>query len=82
MRKNYGLPYMGSKNKLAEEIVNFLPQKKVLVDLFGGAGLAYVFLYLTNYTINNGKYYVMQDYGRMINLYVVLFLQTLKIPSL
>ena len=38
MRKNYGLPYMGSKNKLAEEIVNFLPQKKVLVDLFGGGG--------------------------------------------
>ena len=29
---------MGSKNKLAEEIVNFLPQKKVLVDLFGGGG--------------------------------------------
>lgn len=38
MRKNYGLPYMGSKNKLAEEIVNFFPQKKVLVDLFGGGG--------------------------------------------
>ena len=38
MKKNYGLPYMGSKNKLAEEIVNFLPQKKVLVDLFGGGG--------------------------------------------
>lgn len=38
MRKNYGLPYMRSKNKLAEEIVNFLPQKKVLVDLFGGGG--------------------------------------------
>lgn len=38
MRKNYGLPYMGSKNKLAEEIINFLPQKKVLVDLFGGGG--------------------------------------------
>lgn len=38
MRKNYGLPYMGSKNKLAEGIVNFLPQKKVLVDLFGGGG--------------------------------------------
>lgn len=38
MRKNYGLPYMGSKNKLAEDIVNFLPQKKVLVDLFGGGG--------------------------------------------
>lgn len=38
MRKSYGLPYMGSKNKLAEDIVNFLPQKKVLVDLFGGGG--------------------------------------------
>ena len=38
MKKHYGLPYMGSKNKLAEEIVNFLPQKKVLVDLFGGGG--------------------------------------------
>lgn len=38
MKKNYGLPYQGSKNKLAEEIVNFLPQKKVLVDLFGGGG--------------------------------------------
>lgn len=38
MRKNYGLPYMGSKNKLAEEIINFIPQKKVLVDLFGGGG--------------------------------------------
>lgn len=38
MRKNYGLPYMGSKNKLAEEIVNLLPQKKILVDLFGGGG--------------------------------------------
>lgn len=38
MKKNYGLPYMGSKNKIAEEIINFLPQKKVLVDLFGGGG--------------------------------------------
>ena len=38
MKKNYGLPYMGSKNKLAEEIINFIPQKKVLVDLFGGGG--------------------------------------------
>ena len=82
MRKNYRLPYIGSKNKLVEEIVNFLPQKKVLVDLFGGAGLAYVFLYSRNYTINNGKYYVMQDYGRMINQCVVLFLQTLKMSSL
>lgn len=38
MRKNYGLPYQGSKNRLAEDIINILPQKKVLVDLFGGGG--------------------------------------------
>ena len=38
MRKNYGIQYMGSKNKLAEEIVNFILQKKDLVDLFGGGG--------------------------------------------
>lgn len=38
MKKSYGLPYKGSKNKLAEEIVNLLPQKKILVDLFGGGG--------------------------------------------
>ena len=50
MRKNYGLPYMGSKNKLAEEIVNFLPQKKVLVDLFGGGGA------ISDCAIQSGKY--------------------------
>lgn len=38
MKKNYGLPYQGSKNRLAEDIINILPQKKVLVDLFGGGG--------------------------------------------
>lgn len=38
MKKSYGLPYKGSKTRLAEEIVNLLPQKKVLVDLFGGGG--------------------------------------------
>lgn len=38
MKKNYGLPYQGSKNKIAEDIVDFLPKKKILVDLFGGGG--------------------------------------------
>ena len=36
--KNYGLPYKGSKNGIAEQIINFLPQGKRLVDLFGGGG--------------------------------------------
>lgn len=38
MKKNYGLPYQGSKNRIAEVIIDFLPKKKVLVDLFGGGG--------------------------------------------
>ena len=33
---NYGLPYMGSKNSIAEKIIAFLPSGKRFVDLFGG----------------------------------------------
>ena len=33
---NYGLPYKGSKNKLAERIVSVLPPKKHFYDLFCG----------------------------------------------
>ena len=35
MRK-YGVPYKGSKSKLAEWIVNILPPENTLVDLFAG----------------------------------------------
>ncbi len=34
----YGLPYMGSKSQIAEEIIKYLPSGKRLVDLFGGGG--------------------------------------------
>lgn len=34
----YGLPYQGSKNQIAENIINVLPRGKRLVDLFGGGG--------------------------------------------
>jgi len=34
----YGLPYQGSKNKIAENIISILPKGKRLVDLFGGGG--------------------------------------------
>lgn len=33
---NYGIPYMGSKNKIAVDIINALPPGKRFVDLFGG----------------------------------------------
>jgi len=32
----YGIPYMGSKDKIAEKIISFLPSGNRLVDLFGG----------------------------------------------
>lgn len=38
MKRNYGIPYMGSKNKIAKKIIDFLPSGETLVDLFGGGG--------------------------------------------
>ena len=35
-RKAYGLPYMGSKNRIAEWVVSNLPAADTLVDLFAG----------------------------------------------
>lgn len=37
-KKNYGIPYMGSKNRIAKQIIDFLPSGETLVDLFGGGG--------------------------------------------
>jgi len=34
----YGIGYRGSKNKIAEEILEQLPSGNRLVDLFGGGG--------------------------------------------
>lgn len=33
---SYGLPYMGSKNKLAERILALMPSAGTLYDLFAG----------------------------------------------
>ena len=35
---NYGIPYKGSKNKIAENIIAQLPSAKHFYDLFGGGG--------------------------------------------
>ncbi len=35
---NYGLPYKGSKNAIAEWVVNYLPPAEDLYDLFAGGG--------------------------------------------
>ena len=38
MKRNYGIPYMGSKNRIAKKIIDFLPSGETFVDLFGGGG--------------------------------------------
>ena len=46
----YGLPYKGSKNKLAERIVRLLPRKKHLIDLFcGGCAVSHAALLMGKY---------------------------------
>lgn len=50
MRTTYGVPYQGSKNKLAERIIDKLPAGERFVDLFAG-GCA-----MTHAAIASGKY--------------------------
>lgn len=56
---NYGLPYMGSKNKIAEWVLSHLPKAENLYDLFcGGCAIthcAMVHNKYQNYIINDIK---------------------------
>ena len=46
----YGLPYKGSKNKLAERIVRLLPKRTHLIDLFcGGCAVSHAALLIKKY---------------------------------
>lgn len=46
----YGLPYKGSKNKLAERIVRLLPKRTHLIDLFcGGCAVSHAALLMGKY---------------------------------
>lgn len=46
----YGLPYKGSKNKLAERIVSLLPKRTHLIDLFcGGCAVSHAALLRNKY---------------------------------
>lgn len=44
----YGIPYMGSKNAIADDIVNILPKADNLYDLFCG-GCAITHCAILNY---------------------------------
>ena len=47
---NYGMPYMGSKNRIAPWIIEHLPEADNLYDLFGGGGA------ITHCAALSGKY--------------------------
>lgn len=49
-RKTFGIPYMGSKNRIAEELIRQMPEGKRFVDLFAG-GCA-----MTHAALLSGKY--------------------------
>ena len=54
---SYGLPYTGSKNRLAEKIVRHLPEADTLVDVFFGGGA------ITHCAMAHNKYknYIAND---------------------
>ena len=63
----YGLPYKGSKNQIAEWIVDELPRAEVFVDLFFGGGA------VTHRAMLTGKYkrFIANDIdGRLPKLFI------------
>lgn len=50
MARQWGMPYKGSKNRIAEKIIDFLPGGERLYDLFGGGGA------ITHCAVMSGKW--------------------------
>ena len=64
--KRYGIPYRGSKNTIAEKIVDVLPQASTLYDVFAG-GCAVTHAALVK---NKFKHYVINDLDDVTDLFV------------
>lgn len=63
----YGLNYMGSKNKIAEWILSYLPQEENLYDLFCG-GCAITHCAMLKHKYNN--YFINDIQGKMPQLFI------------
>lgn len=61
-KRNYGLPYMGSKSKIINFICDNIPSCDTFVDLFCGGGS------VTHYMVENNRYnhYICNDKNRLI----------------
>lgn len=70
MSKSYGLPYMGSKNSIVDDIIFYILQRhydnKYFIDLFAG-GFA-----VSHYVLENTNKIV---YANDLNKYVIAFIQ-------
>ena len=62
---NYGLPYMGSKNKIAEWVVSHFPEKKHFYDLFAG-GCAVIHCAMLK---NKFETFTINDTSKMTELF-------------
>ena len=62
---NYGLPYMGSKNRIAEWVVGHFPEKKHFYDLFAG-GCAVTHCAMLKSKFNT---YTINDISRMTEFF-------------
>ena len=58
----YGMPYMGSKNQIAKWVIENLPKKENLYDLFGGGGA------ITHCACESGKfkYVIYNEYNQLV----------------
>lgn len=61
-KKNYGLPYMGSKSKIVDFICDNIPSCDTFVDLFCGGGS------VTHYMVENNRYnhYICNDKNALV----------------
>lgn len=61
-KRNYGLPYMGSKSKIVNFICDNIPSCDTFVDLFCGGGS------VTHYMVENNRYnhYICNDKNHLI----------------
>ena len=60
--KCYGIPYMGSKDKIADSLIKALPSGRRFVDLFGG-GFA-----MSECALRSGKYqyFLYNDFNPLV----------------
>lgn len=70
---NYGLPYMGSKNRIAQELIDVIPKAHTFVDLFaGGCAVTHAAIlsckysaFIANNTVTEKLFCNKKDIGRL-----------------